>query len=151
VKEAMGLVLVLIPGDGSGWARRTPTDGPNYFARRAADESPVHEVELSPYFLSKYEMTQGQWSRFAGRNPSEHGPATNYNGTRPTSPSRRDRELVGLHEDPGAARPPAADRGAVGVRLSRGDGHAVVDGRGPRDPAREREPRGSGLRARRRA
>jgi formylglycine-generating enzyme required for sulfatase activity len=27
-------------------------------------------VTLSPFFLSKYEMTQGQWLRFVGRNPS---------------------------------------------------------------------------------
>src|SRR5262249_43552536 len=35
-----------------------------------ADESPVTEVSLNPYFLSKYEMTQGQWLHFAGSNPS---------------------------------------------------------------------------------
>jgi serine/threonine protein kinase/formylglycine-generating enzyme required for sulfatase activity len=81
VKEPMGLVLVLIPGGGFGMGTQTadPT-GWNYFASARADESPVHEVELSPYFLSKYEMTQAQWTRFAGRNPSEHGPATNFNG-----------------------------------------------------------------------
>jgi len=27
-------------------------------------------VTLAPYFLSKYELTQGQWLRLAGRNPS---------------------------------------------------------------------------------
>ena len=31
----------------------------------------MHEVTLSPFFLSKYEMTQGQWLRFAGENPSQ--------------------------------------------------------------------------------
>jgi formylglycine-generating enzyme required for sulfatase activity len=29
-------------------------------------------VTLSPFFLSKYEMTQGQWSRFTGSNPSAY-------------------------------------------------------------------------------
>jgi formylglycine-generating enzyme required for sulfatase activity len=34
------------------------------------DESPVHRVEIKPFFLSKYEMTQGQWLRSTGKNPS---------------------------------------------------------------------------------
>jgi len=34
-------------------------------------EGPVHEVTLSPYLLSKYEMTQGQWVRLTGHNPSQ--------------------------------------------------------------------------------
>jgi len=29
---------------------------------------------LSPFFLSKYEMTQGQWQRVVGENPSSWGP-----------------------------------------------------------------------------
>jgi len=33
-------------------------------------EGPVHAVPLAPFFLSKYELTQGQWQRFSGRNPS---------------------------------------------------------------------------------
>jgi serine/threonine protein kinase/formylglycine-generating enzyme required for sulfatase activity len=81
VKESTGLVLVLIPGGRFFMGTQTtdPT-GRNYCASARPDESPVHEAELSPFFLSKYEMTQGQWSRFAGRNPSEHGPTTNFNG-----------------------------------------------------------------------
>jgi formylglycine-generating enzyme required for sulfatase activity len=31
----------------------------------------VREVEVEPFFLSKYEMTQAQWERFTGSNPSE--------------------------------------------------------------------------------
>jgi formylglycine-generating enzyme required for sulfatase activity len=30
----------------------------------------VHRVQLSPFFLSKYEMTQGQWERLTGAHPS---------------------------------------------------------------------------------
>ena len=33
-------------------------------------EGPPHEVTLDPYLLSKYEMTQGQWLRLTGSNPS---------------------------------------------------------------------------------
>ena len=30
----------------------------------------VYKLELVPFFLSKYEMTQAQWERFTGENPS---------------------------------------------------------------------------------
>jgi serine/threonine protein kinase/formylglycine-generating enzyme required for sulfatase activity len=33
-------------------------------------ESPLHELTLAPFFISKFEMTQGQWARFTGNNPS---------------------------------------------------------------------------------
>ncbi|MHC5027400.1 MAG: formylglycine-generating enzyme family protein, partial [Planctomycetota bacterium] len=32
------------------------------------------KTRLSPYFMSKFEMTQGQWKRLTGRNPSAFGP-----------------------------------------------------------------------------
>ncbi|MCP3916828.1 MAG: protein kinase [bacterium] len=31
-------------------------------------------IAVEPFFISKYEMTQGQWSRFAGENPSLYRP-----------------------------------------------------------------------------
>jgi formylglycine-generating enzyme required for sulfatase activity len=54
-------------------AQKTDPSGRNYDPQAIDDEMPVHEVELSPYFLSKYEMTQGQWERCTGRNPSAFG------------------------------------------------------------------------------
>jgi formylglycine-generating enzyme required for sulfatase activity len=48
--------------------------GLNHDPQASADEVPVHAVTLSPFFLSKYEMTQGQWLRLAGANPSLYGP-----------------------------------------------------------------------------
>jgi formylglycine-generating enzyme required for sulfatase activity len=36
------------------------------------DELPVHEVCLSDFFISKYEVTQGQWLQVMGDNPSQH-------------------------------------------------------------------------------
>ena len=71
VSEEMSVVFVLLPG-GSFWmgAQRTNPEGQNYDPEAQEDESPVHEVELSPFLLSKYEMTQGQWMRVAGANPS---------------------------------------------------------------------------------
>ncbi len=77
--EATGLVLVLIPG-GTFWmgAQSTQPTEANYDLKASADEQPVKEVALAPYFLSKDEMTQGQWMRITGSNPSEFGPH-NYN------------------------------------------------------------------------
>ena len=73
--ETMGVVLVLIPG-GMFWmgAQKTDPASRNYDPQAASEEGPVHAVTLSPYFLSKYEMTQGQWNRFTGRAPSLFGP-----------------------------------------------------------------------------
>jgi formylglycine-generating enzyme required for sulfatase activity len=35
------------------------------------DEKPVHEVELSSYYIGKYEITQAQWKAVMGINPSK--------------------------------------------------------------------------------
>jgi formylglycine-generating enzyme required for sulfatase activity len=38
---------------------------------RYNQEKPVHEVTISqPFYLSKYEVTQGQWEKIMGNNPS---------------------------------------------------------------------------------
>ena len=72
--EETGLVFVLIPG-GKFWTGAQNKPGAqNHDPQARSDEGPVHEVELSPYFLSKYEMTQGQWQRIAAVNPSLYGP-----------------------------------------------------------------------------
>jgi serine/threonine protein kinase/formylglycine-generating enzyme required for sulfatase activity len=83
LEEATGLVFVLLPGGTfTMGAQRSDPAGPNYDPQANPDETP-HEVILSPFFLSKYEMTQGQWLRFVGRNPSQYGPngyyASNWN------------------------------------------------------------------------
>jgi formylglycine-generating enzyme required for sulfatase activity len=44
--------------------------GLNFDANALAGEGPAHEVELSPFLISKYEMTQAQWYRSTGQNPS---------------------------------------------------------------------------------
>jgi formylglycine-generating enzyme required for sulfatase activity/serine/threonine protein kinase len=76
LEEDTGLVLVLLPrGTFTMGAQRDDPDGPNHDPRAESDEGPPHVVKLSPFFLSKYEMTQGQWLRFAGNNPSQYGPA----------------------------------------------------------------------------
>ncbi len=35
-----------------------------------SNERPVHEVCLSNFYLGKYEVTQGQWKKIMGNNPS---------------------------------------------------------------------------------
>jgi formylglycine-generating enzyme required for sulfatase activity len=46
----------------------------NYDPYARPDEAPVLRFRLDPFFLSKFEMTQGQWKRFLGKNPSMYGP-----------------------------------------------------------------------------
>ena len=79
--ESMGLVFVLVP-PGPFWqgAQSTDPDGRNYDPQAKPWEGPVHEVLLSPYFISKYELTQGQWERFTGRNPSQHAAGQSMGG-----------------------------------------------------------------------
>ena len=73
LREETGVVLVLLPG-GTFWmgAQSSDPDGRNYDPQAQGDEGPVHEVALSAFFLSKYELTQGQWLRLTGRNPSAY-------------------------------------------------------------------------------
>ena len=63
----MGLVLVLLPGGKflMGAQSKDP-QGDNYDPNAAWNWDPVHEVEVNPYFLSKYEMSSSQWRRAAG-------------------------------------------------------------------------------------
>jgi formylglycine-generating enzyme required for sulfatase activity len=65
------MIFVLLPG-GSFWmgAQRDDPSAPNYDAAAERREWRTMEVELSPFFISKYEMTQAQWQRLAGTNPS---------------------------------------------------------------------------------
>jgi formylglycine-generating enzyme required for sulfatase activity len=56
-------------------------DSPNVDPDASDKESPVHDVALEPFFLSKYEMTQGQWLRFVGQNPSRYAAGQSSAGT----------------------------------------------------------------------
>jgi formylglycine-generating enzyme required for sulfatase activity len=75
-EEPMGVVLVLIPGGTFTMGAVPPDeeDTPNQGNRdldARPEESPLHEVTLDPFFLSKYEVTQGQWLRTTGKSPSQ--------------------------------------------------------------------------------
>ncbi|MCZ6794462.1 MAG: formylglycine-generating enzyme family protein, partial [Planctomycetota bacterium] len=67
--EESGIVFVRIPG---GTFRM---GSPAY-----PDEKPVREVTLGPFFISRYEMTQGQWLRVSHGNPSAYGPDRDHFG-----------------------------------------------------------------------
>jgi formylglycine-generating enzyme required for sulfatase activity len=49
------------------------------------DSSPVRKVTLDPFFLSKYEMTQAQWRKVTGENPSDYAAGFEVEGKRYTS------------------------------------------------------------------
>jgi formylglycine-generating enzyme required for sulfatase activity len=59
----MGIVFVLLPG---GTLPAYPIYIDDYPGQKGRQS-----VRLDPFFLGKYEMTQGQWLRLKGTNPSE--------------------------------------------------------------------------------
>jgi formylglycine-generating enzyme required for sulfatase activity len=66
-----GIVLVLIPGGTFLMGAQAEDPTLCCFDREAFEnEAPPHQVTLAPFFLSKHEMTQGQWQRVTGTNPS---------------------------------------------------------------------------------
>jgi len=75
LSEASALVFVLLPGGTFSMGAQDGLPGePNHDPLARPSEGPVHDVTLSPFFLSKYEMTQGQWLRMTGENPSWYSP-----------------------------------------------------------------------------
>ncbi len=80
-----GMVFILVPG-GRFWmgAQRQAEDRPNYDSLAQEGEWPVHEVTLSPFFLSKYEITQGQWQRLTDSNPSSYAHPGSWAGRKAT-------------------------------------------------------------------
>ena len=71
--EETGLVLVLLPAAtywmGAQWDDPTAV---NYDpeAKTGNREGPPVEVDVDAFFVSKYELTQAQWTRASGSNPS---------------------------------------------------------------------------------
>lgn len=47
-------------------------DGDNYIVCAGKDESPVHEVTLSDFYIGETPVTQGLWEAVIGDNPSEY-------------------------------------------------------------------------------
>lgn len=88
-----GLVMVLVPGGTFGMGSQLEDlSAPGYDPRTRWIEEPHHPVRLAPFYLSKYEVTQAQWLRLTGGNPSQHVPERakgNPLGFTPTHPVER--------------------------------------------------------------
>ncbi len=70
ITGATGLVLVLLPGGPfTVGAQKDDPAAPRFDPIAPYAFQPV---TLDPFFVSKYEMTQGQWARVAGSRPSRH-------------------------------------------------------------------------------
>jgi serine/threonine protein kinase len=147
VGERTGIVFVLIPGGTfTMGAQAADPDGSNYDPWAQDNEAP-REVALAPFFLARHELTQAQWLRLASdeRAPEPVPPRDvlrrhGWAGRR-LPPGGIDR-LADERRPARAARPVAADRGAVGVRGAWRNLDGVVDRQ------RHREPGGSCERAR---
>ena len=76
VTPETGMVFVLLPGGpftmGAQWKDEA---APHYDPHADFDESQPHELVLAPFFLSKFEVTQGQWMRHFEHNPGFLNPA----------------------------------------------------------------------------
>lgn len=76
--ENSGLVLVLLPGATTAMGSLTADKDrskPYYDKLRGLndiDEDLVEGIQLNAFFVSKYEVTQAQWQRWTGANPSQH-------------------------------------------------------------------------------
>jgi serine/threonine protein kinase/formylglycine-generating enzyme required for sulfatase activity len=72
------IVLVLIPGGDAvlGAEAKAPVDGhvANVDGTASDQLGPCYSLRLEPFFLSKFEMTQEQWQRHTGHNPSTYHP-----------------------------------------------------------------------------
>ncbi|MFT7617951.1 MAG: serine/threonine protein kinase/formylglycine-generating enzyme required for sulfatase activity [Planctomycetota bacterium] len=75
LSESTGVILILIPSGEflMGSQKENPT-GANYDPNSTTDEQPIQSVKLDHFFLSKFEVTQAQWLRAFGKNPSNLRP-----------------------------------------------------------------------------
>ncbi|HNY13210.1 MAG TPA: formylglycine-generating enzyme family protein [Candidatus Wallbacteria bacterium] len=56
-----------------------PNKDPNGFDDNRASQGPIHAVTISKnFYMGKYELTQGQWTKIMGSNPSHFKNGDNY-------------------------------------------------------------------------
>ncbi|MBF0506181.1 MAG: formylglycine-generating enzyme family protein [Nitrospirae bacterium] len=67
---ATGMEFVFIPGGCYSMG--------DIYGDGDADEKPVHEVCVNDFYMSKYEVTQGQWVSLMGKNPSSFKEGKSY-------------------------------------------------------------------------
>ncbi|MCB9833067.1 MAG: SUMF1/EgtB/PvdO family nonheme iron enzyme [Planctomycetes bacterium] len=69
--EGMGMVLVLLPGGACRiGAQAEDATAANHDPLARGDESPVTLVDLDPFFIGKYEVSQIQWARLMNEVPA---------------------------------------------------------------------------------
>ncbi len=69
------LVFVLLPGGTfTMGAQKVDPGAAHHDGFAEPHEAPVRPVELTPFLLSKYELTQAQWLRITNENPSDFAP-----------------------------------------------------------------------------
>ncbi len=66
IDASTGLIFVLLPGGEFSLGARGEDKGVQQ------DERPQVRIALSPFLICKHEITQQQWFRITGKNPSEH-------------------------------------------------------------------------------
>ena len=71
-----GIVLVLLTG--GTFEMGSPED---QRGRGVTAREPLHSVRISPLFVAKHEVTQGQWLRAMGSNPSRYRPENQARGS----------------------------------------------------------------------
>lgn len=71
ITERTAIVLVLIPGGLARLGAQANDPSEPRFDPKAESNEELREVELSAFFISKYEFTQAQWFRATGEIPSE--------------------------------------------------------------------------------
>lgn len=76
IDDDAAIVLVLIPGGHAvlGAESEAPADGraANIDPELPPEQGPSYVVELEPFFLSRWEMTQAQWLHHTGTNPATY-------------------------------------------------------------------------------
>jgi len=71
IEAGSALVLVLLPpGEFLMGSQIDDPSAPNFTTKLVKQEYPVHRRSLGAFFLAKHEMTQAQWERCTGANPS---------------------------------------------------------------------------------
>ena len=89
-----GIVLVLVPGGVFSLGAQSELKSKNGFHPRAGvrTDGPMASTAVRPYFVSKFETTQGQWLNMTNSNPS-----LEYAGRHRWQLSSLDRAITELH------------------------------------------------------
>lgn len=73
ITKSTGIVLVLLPATRTRIGAAQDRDSPRFEPERGSDLG-IYEVDLAPFFIGKYEITQSQWERLGGGRPSAKFP-----------------------------------------------------------------------------